>query len=864
MKAIRLLGESLRTLRVGALGVFLIASAWHPAGAQNYTLVGWNNLGMHCTDSDFSVLSLLPPYNTIHAQLVDPQGHLVTNPVGITVTYQAVADPDGSINTTSQGKTNFWQHVDALFGVTLPEDVGLTGLRMPGAGNQPQPMSFDAANGWFIAEGIPLVPYDDAHKKNTYPMMRLVARASGGNVLATADIVLPVSDEMDCTSCHASNAPPPARPAAGWVNDPDPQRDFRLNILRKHDDRQAGDPTFLAALSGVGYNPAGLYATATADGKAILCASCHSSVALGTPGQTGVAPLTQSMHGFHANVSDPVTGLAMDSTNNRSACYRCHPGSVTRCLRGVMGASIASDGTLAMQCQSCHGTMSAVGSPARTGWLNEPVCQSCHTGTATANSGRLRYLSVFDTPGHERVAVDQTFATTPDAPAPGLSLFRFSKGHGGLTCEACHGSTHAEFPSAHRNDNIESIALQGHEGMLAECDSCHVGQPATVAGGPHGMHPLGQSWVSSHKSVVGEGGDPAPCRVCHGTDYRGTVLSRAKSDRILSGEFGNKQIWRGFQIGCYTCHLGPNNDDTNPNRAAVVSNGSASTSVNTPISIRLTASDADHNALTLRIVSQPEHGTVGLSGTLADYFPEPSFVGTDSFTFAAWDGSTDSSLGTVAVNVGGAGTCTYVISPTNQELGVTGGIDSLTVATSLFCGWTAASTASWITVMTGSNGRGNGSVGYSVTANPGADVRTGMMTIAGQTFTVIQAGSNAPDLTGNWTSLTQTCKSFRGALHCRVKGKLIVVNQGPKKTGRSKLRFFLSSDAILSADDPMLGRQHSVRALGVGKGVTKSLNVRLPAGQNVSGMFVIAEVDASHIVAETNEDNNLTVFGPVP
>ena len=32
--------------------------------------MGWNNLGMHCMDSDYSVFSILPPYNTINAQLI--------------------------------------------------------------------------------------------------------------------------------------------------------------------------------------------------------------------------------------------------------------------------------------------------------------------------------------------------------------------------------------------------------------------------------------------------------------------------------------------------------------------------------------------------------------------------------------------------------------------------------------------------------------------------------------------------------------------------------------------------------------------------------------------------------------------------
>src|SRR4051794_36346982 len=69
-----------------------------------WTLIGWNNLGMHCMDPDYAVFALLPPYNTVQAQLIDPDGRLVRDPGGITVTYEAVADPTGSINRTSRGK----------------------------------------------------------------------------------------------------------------------------------------------------------------------------------------------------------------------------------------------------------------------------------------------------------------------------------------------------------------------------------------------------------------------------------------------------------------------------------------------------------------------------------------------------------------------------------------------------------------------------------------------------------------------------------------------------------------------------------------------------------------------------------------
>jgi len=211
-------------------------------------------------------------------------------------------------------------------------------------------------------------------------------------------------------------------------------------------------------------------------------------------GYAGVPPLTTAVHGLHASVTDPISHLTLESSSNRSSCYRCHPGSDTRCLRGVMGTAVAANGDLAMQCQSCHGVMSVVGNPARTGWLNEPTCQSCHSGDADSNNGQIRFTSSF-TNGNYRVAANQRFATNTNAPAEGLSLFRFSRGHGGLYCSACHGSTHAEFPSAFANDNVTSLQFQGHEGMLSECTQCHKSSPSTVNGGPHGLHPIGVPWI---------------------------------------------------------------------------------------------------------------------------------------------------------------------------------------------------------------------------------------------------------------------------------------------------------------------------------------------------------------------------------
>jgi hypothetical protein len=523
-------------------------------GGTSFKLIGWNDLGMHCDDGqDYSVFGVLPPYNTIHAHLIDSSGKLVVAPAGYTITYQAITDPlTNTINTTSAPKTNFWQYVMALFGLSVAPDVGIAGSAMPGTGNAPQTMKWNqnpADNTW-VSVGIPMTNYADGGTKNYFPMMRLTATNSAGAVLATTDIVLPISDEMSCNLCHASNTDAAAMPAAGWVNNSDPAKDVKLNILRKHDDRFKTNGAFIAASGTRGYSSAGLEAQSAI--HPFLCASCHGSNALSMASLPGVPPLTTSMHGMHATVIDPGTGATLESATTRESCYHCHPGPVTQCLRGAMSNVATGTGTNVVECQSCHGPMSSVGDPARQGWFNEPACQDCHTGTATANSGQIAYTSVFTTGTTVRVAADQTFATNADTPAAGLSLYRFSSGHGGLQCEACHGSTHAEFPTSIVNDNVQSTTLQGHVGMLVECASCHGTVPNTINGGPHGLHPVGSSWVSAHQDVAG--GNQASCQPCHGTDYRGTILSKTQADRTLAG----KSFPRGTIIGCYSCHNGPN------------------------------------------------------------------------------------------------------------------------------------------------------------------------------------------------------------------------------------------------------------------------------------------------------------------
>ncbi len=522
--------------------------------SARYSLIAWNDLGMHCVDGkDYSIFSILPPFNNLHAQLVNAStGKVVTS--GVTLTYEAVADPTNSINTTSAGKTNFWTWAGALYGASPGPDIGLTGNRTPSL--VAQSMTFDATNGWFEATGLPITPYDDAGTKNFYPTVKVTARDTTGRVVATTTTVLPVSDEITCAACHSSRpstetnqARLAAKPAAGWLNDPDPEKDWKKNILRLHDEKQAGNSKYIAALNTLGLGQtSGLLASAQT-GRPVLCASCHGSNALPGTGLDGVSKLTAALHTNHGKVIDPSTMLSLDSSNNRSACYLCHPGSVTKCLRGAMGNTVDASGNAVMGCQSCHGNMTKVGHPARVGWLEEPNCQACHfDGKRTTNA--------LDAAGNLVKPSDRRFATNANTPAAGFDLFRFSKGHGSMQCEACHGATHAEYPSSHTNDNLQSVALQGYAGTVRECAVCHANSPLTAAGGPHGMHTIGQTWVKEHHDYIERVG-VRTCAYCHGNDYRGGPLAQMKVAKTFSTEHGSKSYAAGQNVGCYDCHNGP-------------------------------------------------------------------------------------------------------------------------------------------------------------------------------------------------------------------------------------------------------------------------------------------------------------------
>jgi hypothetical protein len=369
-----------------ALTILVLLLFHGESRSQEYILLGWNDLGMHCSNKDFSKVVVLPPYNNVSAQLVfrspGQPPELVTS--GYTVEYSIPG------NTYSVGKTDFWTYAQQLFGLAspLPANIGLTGKGLTGV--------LESSGAMFSAHGIPITPFTDSDLVNEAPfqLVHLVAkRESDGSVLAETDAVIPVSNEVGCVQpgCHASET----------------------SILNSHEDVD-------------GFNRSG----------PVLCASCHASNALGTAGTPEARSFSYRMHEKHTEVAG--------AANDIATCYKCHPGPKTQCLRDVMGKNPANP----MVCQDCHGTMETVAqsiSNGRRPWFDEPKCGTCHGAAFAEEPGKLFRQST----GHGGLACSachgSPHAILPTVePNDNLQNIRL-QGYAGTLgkCSVCHATTPA-------------------------------------------------------------------------------------------------------------------------------------------------------------------------------------------------------------------------------------------------------------------------------------------------------------------------------------------------------------------------------------------------------------------------------------
>lgn len=118
--------------------------------------------------------------------------------------------------------------------------------------------------------------------------------------------------------------------------------------------------------------------------------------------------------------------------------------------------------------------------------------------------------------------------------------------------------------------------------------------------------------------------------------------------------------------------------------------------------------------------------------------------GTVNLSIAANTGAARTGNVTIAGKtfaVSQAANCTINLASSGASVASTGGTGSVSVTAGTNCPWmaTAAGNQTWLTIIGGATGIGNGSVSYAATSNAGA-TRSAIITVAGKNFTVTQPG----------------------------------------------------------------------------------------------------------------------------
>jgi len=264
------------------------------------------------------------------------------------------------------------------------------------------------------------------------------------------------------------------------------------------------------------------------------------------------------------------------------------------------------------------------------------------------------------------------------------------------------------------------------------------------------------------------------------------------------------------------------------NTPPVANNTNATTLEDHAVTVTMTASDADGNAITFSIVTGPAHGSLSAifnatpTSAQVTYTPDANYNGSDSFTFQADDGQGGTSTGTVSItitpvndpptfNLGAnpvtsledAGPQTLAGYASNIRPGPTADEASQTVTftvtndnNSLFSVQPAISSSGTLTYTTAPNA--NGSANITVVAHDnGGTANGGVDTSAPQNFNIfVTAVNDAPSFT---KGADQTVLEDSGA-HT-VANWATAISPGPADESSQTVTFNVtnSNNALFSA-----------------------------------------------------------------
>ncbi len=456
------------------------------ATAATYKVIANNDLGMHCACPTFEGFLLLPPFNTVRAQVIQYGGDkpiMVTS--GVTVSYSFAEETDASLQADPYF-ASWIANAPKMFPGFQPVVGGkVKGLAGKGIADT---MSYDNTSKAWTAVGIPAYPITTGNaakdimtdplggpKRDPYLTANIVVKNTAGQTLATTSTVVPVAFGGCCT-CHLPLAKQngyPATPAGSFAY---------LGVMH--------------ATNSSKINIAMIDPDGDGKGGPVRCSWCHwdpamgESAAPGWPAGTKLLPgatftlkksvysFSDVLHRFHAQSQKVLTQFDPNIANN---CYDCHPGNNVNCYRG------AHKGKTAIWCSDCHGNLTqriATNQMAQPWQASSmPTCYSPSTGIKSA----------FACHSSDTYRTNVTWN-------PGLfGKFINARGHytSALLCQTCHGMPHGENPSTSVLDNVQNANLQGaitgavypngkdKTYALGVCDVCHYNKSKTWSVPPH-------------------------------------------------------------------------------------------------------------------------------------------------------------------------------------------------------------------------------------------------------------------------------------------------------------------------------------------------------------------------------------------
>lgn len=121
-------------------------------------------------------------------------------------------------------------------------------------------------------------------------------------------------------------------------------------------------------------------------------------------------------------------------------------------------------------------------------------------------------------------------------------------------------------------------------------------------------------------------------------------------------------------------------------------------------------------------------------------------------------------------------------------------------------------------------------------------------------------GPGGPGFSGVWQSVSFDLRRRPDRFDSRIRGELVVFNPGGEPADDSVVEIWLSNDDQLSSDDALIHRERRFKALKPGESRVLKFTT-IVQGRNAYGTRLIASLDATNVVAEANESNNLVVSG---